>query len=175
MAQMTSAEAAKLLKKLNDELYTVTYNEEQSKEFLAALGEDPETVRPEYDYSETSAKIDALEEKIRVLKHTISVFNTTTVVPQINMTIDQALVYIPQLTKRCAKLLSMMTRLPKTRENASGYGRNNAIIDYRYINYDAKTAESDYYRYKAELDKAQLQLDHVNSTVYFTVDDSVLN
>lgn len=57
MVQLTSAEAAKILKKLNEELSSVMRKEEQSKDFLAAMGEDPETVRPKYDYEDTSKKI----------------------------------------------------------------------------------------------------------------------
>ena len=44
MVQLTSAEAAKILKKLNEELSSVMRKEEQSKDFLAAMGEDPETL-----------------------------------------------------------------------------------------------------------------------------------
>ena len=171
---MTSAEAAKVLRKLNEELNMLVANEEQSKYFLAALGEDPETVRPAYNYSETSGRIDVLESKIRSLKHSINMFNAATVVPGINMTVDQTLIFIPQLSQRCAKLRDMMNRLPKTRENASGFGRAGTVIDYRYINYDPELVRTDYDRFKALLDLAQLQLDLVNSTVRFTVDDSVL-
>lgn len=174
MAKMTCAEAAKLLKKLNEELNSVMRKEEQSKDFLAALGEDPETVRPKYDYEDTSKKIEKIEMRIRLLKHAINVFNTTTVVPEINMTVDQVLIYIPQLTKKCNKLWEMMNKLPKARENATGYGRGNSIIDYRYINYDVEKVESDYYKCKSELDCAQLQLDLVNSTLNLSVEDFVI-
>ena len=117
MVQLTSAEAAKILKKLNEELSSVMRKEEQSKDFLAAMGEDPETVRPKYDYEDTSKKIDELETKIRILKHSINVFNTTTIVPEINMTVDQVLIYIPQLTKKCNKLLDMINKLPKAQKS----------------------------------------------------------
>ena len=159
MVQLTSAEAAKILKKLNEELSSVMRKEEQSKDFLAAMGEDPETVRPKYDYEDTSKKIDEIE---------------TTMVPEINMTVDQALIYIPQLTKRCSKLWEMMNKLPKARETVLGYGRNNSVIDYRYVNYDIEKVENDYYKCKSELDRAQLQLDLVNSTVQLTVDELVV-
>ncbi len=175
MAQLTSAEAAKILKKLNEELSSVLRKEEQSKDFLAALGEDPETVRPKYDYIETGKKIEELESKIRSIKHAINIFNTTTIVPEMDMTVDQVLVLIPQLTKRCDKLWQMMNKLPKTRESASGYGRGNSIIDYRYTNYDIDQVERDYYKFKKELDRAQLQLDLVNSTYPLLVDDSVVS
>ncbi len=172
MANLTSAEASKILKKLNEELNSVIGKENECKSFLASLGEDPESVRPEYDYTETNKKIEELETKIRLLKHSINVFNTTTVVPEINMTIDQALVYIPQLTKKCNKLRTMMNTLPKKRESESMYGSN--VIDYRYVNYDIGQVERDYYECKKELDTAQIQLDLVNSTVRFMVDDSLV-
>ena len=171
---MTSAEAAKLLKKLNEELNSVMRKEEQSRDFLAALGEDPESVRPKYDYEDTGRKIGEIERKIRLLKHAINVFNTTTVVPEIDMTVDQVLIYIPQLTKKCNKLWEMMNKLPKVRENAVGYGRGNPVIDYRYLNYDVENVERDYYKCKSELDRAQIQLDLVNSTLKLSVDDTVI-
>lgn len=174
MINMTSAEAAKVLRKLNEDLNAMILKESRSKEFLVALGEDPETVRPAYDYADTNEKIDVLEKKIRLLKHAINVFNTATVVPKIDMTIDQALIYIPQLTKRCDKLREMMNRLPKTRESAYAFGRGNAIIDYRYVNYDIEEVKRDYDKYKSELDCAQIQLDLVNSTLLLSVDDAVL-
>ena len=174
MVKLTSAEAAKILKKLNEELSSALRKEEQGKDFLAALGEDPESVRPKYDYEENNKKIDEIETKIRILKHSINVFNTTTVVPEINMTVDQVLIYIPQLTKKCNKLWEMMNKLPKAREATPGYGRNNSIIDYRYVNYDIGKVENDYYKCKSELDRAQIQLDLVNSTVQLSVEESVV-
>ena len=41
-----------------------------------------------------------IEQKIRKLKHTINVFNTMTVIPEFGITIDEMLVYLPQLNTR---------------------------------------------------------------------------
>lgn len=49
----TSAQANKLLKKLNDTYQSLLQEEEQSSTFLAAMGEDPETLRPDYVYADT--------------------------------------------------------------------------------------------------------------------------
>ena len=46
----TSAEANKLLKKLNDEYAALLDREKRSREFRAAMGEDIESVRPAYHY-----------------------------------------------------------------------------------------------------------------------------
>ena len=47
---VTSAEAAKMLKKVLDEKNMLFINEAQSSVFNASLGEDVESVRPVYDY-----------------------------------------------------------------------------------------------------------------------------
>ena len=131
----TSAQANKLLKKLNDEYTALLDKETRSRDFRAAMGEDVESVRPVYDYAETQIRLAELEAKIRKLKHAINIFNATQTVDSFDMTIDELLVYIPQLTKRKSKLLEMKSRLPKERVEEQ-YGRQSSIIDYTYANYD---------------------------------------
>ena len=53
----TSAEAGKLLKKLNDERASILLREENGKEFLAAVGEGIESVRPDYNFKETQISL----------------------------------------------------------------------------------------------------------------------
>ena len=60
----TSAQANKLLKKLNDEYSALLDKEQRSRDFRAAMGEDVESVRPAYDYAETQARLAELEGKI---------------------------------------------------------------------------------------------------------------
>ena len=100
----TSAEAAKILRQLNDDCMYLTSREIESREFIAAISEDPESVRPEYNFEETQKKLDELNEKIRKVKHAVNVFNTTHTVPGFDMTVDEMLVYIPQLTGKKNKL-----------------------------------------------------------------------
>ena len=159
----TSSEAAKLLRTLNGEYDALRYKEGQTCEFVAAVGEDIETVRPEYDYPGMQRKLKRLEEQIRAVKHEINRFNLNTVVPGFDMTIDQMLIYIPQLTARKRKLYAMMNRLPKQRERAAGSGKNY-LIEYSYANYDISAAGEDYRRTSAELVRAQTALDLVNNT-----------
>ena len=163
---MTSAEAAKLLRKLNDEQASLLAKEENCRQFLASVGEDVEACRPAYDYAETQAMLQDLEDQIRTLKHALNVFNVTTVVPGFDMTIDEMLVYIPQLTRAKAKLNTMKQVLPKTREMAYG----SQIIDYRYANYDIAAVEADYDKITDELSRAQTALDKVNSIETFQVE-----
>ena len=158
--KMTSAQAAKLLRQWNESLKALQRREENTKTFLASLGEDIESVRPEYDYAAMQAEQAAIEANIRKLKHTLNVFNTITVIPEFEM---------PQLTNRLEKLSRMKELLPKQRENAL-YNRNAAIIDYRYANYDIQTVEKDYEVLAETLAKAQTALDYINNTVLLEVD-----
>ena len=164
--RMTSAEAAKLLRKLNDEQASLLAREENCRQFLASVGADAEACRPAYDYAETQAMLQDLEDQIRTLKHALNVFNVTTVVPGFDMTIDEMLVYIPQLTRAKAKLNTMKQVLPKTREMSYG----SQIIDYRYANYDIAAVEADYDKITDELSRAQTALDKVNSIETFQVE-----
>lgn len=157
----TSAEAAKYLRKLNEDYAALISREEVRRDFIVSLGEDPESVRPTYDFRETQIALDEMEQKIRRVKHAINLFNTTHTVPGFDLTIDEMLVLIPQLTKRKNKLAEMKEKLPKTREQT--YGKSH-IVDYRYINYDSDEAASAYEKAAELLSRAQTALDTVNNT-----------
>ena len=80
------------------------------------------------------------------------------------MTIDQVLVYIPQLTEMKNRLFEMQSRLPKQRVSVGGIG-NNTDIDYLYTNYSVEQAQEDYTKVSDELRSIQTALDVVNTTV----------
>lgn len=162
MAKYTSAEAAKLLRKLNQERNNLLAQENKTATFVAALEEDESKVRPEYNYRETQRQILDVEAKIRTVKHAINVFNTTHTVPGFDLTIDEMLVYIPQLKARAEKLQAMQERLPRERA-AGGYGASN-FIEYTIANYDPADAKKDFQIVSDELARAQLALDKVNMT-----------
>ena len=157
-----------MLRKMNDDLNDLWSRESMSQSFVAAVSENVEDVRPEYDFAKTRAEEAVLSEKIRKLKHAINVFNSTTVIPEWNITIDEMLVLIPQLTRKRDRLSMMKNRLPKERVEAGMRTASN-IIDYRYANYDIAAAQAEYDEASNRLAKAQTALDLVNSTVTFEV------
>ena len=158
----TSAQANKLLKKLNETQNAILKKEGMSKEFLASLGEDIECIRPAYNFIETNKELNTLNEQIRKVKHAINVFNVETVIPDFDITIDEALVLIPQLTQLKAKLASMKDKLPKMREQGV-YSRNSGIVEYRYLNYDITEVEKEFEKVSENLTKLQTELDVVNN------------
>lgn len=166
MISVTSAEANKLLSKLNEQRETMLEQESDLAWFLCASTEKPEDNRPDYDMEQYHAQINALEDRIRTVKHAINVFNTTHKVPGFDMTIDEILVYIPQLNEKKRSLRFMAQALKKQRQTIS----NTPVIDYRYANFDPEKAKEEYSRVSDLLSKAQLALDHVNNTEKMDID-----
>lgn len=164
---LTSKNANKMLKQLNEELNSLNRKEELSKTFVASINEDKENVRPEYNYKATQIAQKEIEEKVIKIKHALNMFNVNTVVPEFNMTIDEMLIYIPQLSNRKAKL-AIMKDTPKLERVTSFRGSN--IIDYTYTNYDLEKVSEDYNVVTEELTKAQIALDKVNMSLTFEVD-----
>ncbi|MBQ9870803.1 MAG: hypothetical protein IJM27_02635 [Eubacterium sp.] len=168
----TSAEANKLLREKNDLLKKLQKKESMTSEFVVSLGEDPESVRPEYDYNEMKTRMGQVEKEIRRIKHAINVFNSVTVVPEFDMTIDEMLVYIPQLTAEKTKLEKMSSALPKQRREDTHYYRSASsnLVEYVYANYDIAKAEEDYQKVSRELARAQTALDVINNSVRFELE-----
>ena len=166
--QYTSAEIGKKLKELENKINAIYVMEEKTAFFMAAMGENVEELRPQYDFTSTQGEIEALQEKVRKIKHELNLFNTTHTLPGFeDLTIDQALVYIPQLTMRIKTLRRMASSLP--RERRDPLFREN-IIDYRIANYNIEEAEKAYEDAKEELTKLQLALDAVNSSEKIELD-----
>ena len=163
----TSAEAGKMLRKLMEEKSSIEMREYNGKEFLAAVGEDLESVRPEYDFVKTQSMLAEVERKIRKIKHALNVFNSTTVISEFDMTIDEMLVFIPQLTAKKNKLSSMKDKLPKVREQNR---TNSSILDYHYLNYDVNEVAAEYEKAADTLAKAQNALDAVNMTLTLDIE-----
>ena len=164
--QVTSAEANKMLRKLFEDHKILCERERTACVFVAATIEKPEDARPQYDYAETQRRLAETERKIRALKHAVNLFNAGKTLQGFDLTIDQALIYIPQLTKRAEKL-SRMRAVP-AKERYVG-GRSTNLIEYRYANYGIAEADADYRAAADELARLQNALDLVNSTVKFEI------
>lgn len=164
---VTSAEANKKLRQLKEEESNIITAAKKAATFSAAVGENIESLRPEFDYDEYIEKYINIEAEIRNLKHKINMFNTTTKVPGFDMTIDMMLIYIPFLNSMKQEAYEMMSRLPKERKD-SRYN-SSPIIDYTITNYPIEKAAETFNKVSEELSNAQLALDTVNTTVRFEI------
>ena len=168
----TSSEANKLLKKLYEEEHSILMLEERSKEFRASIGEELEAIRPAYDYQVIQKELDRINNQIVKVKHAINLFNVQTKIPGFDLTIDQALIFMAQLTNRIEKLSLMKNRLPMERVGATGMsGRSGLpIIEYDYANYDIQQVTADYVEKADQLAKLQTALDLLNNTETFDIE-----
>ena len=165
--KMTSAEANKLLRKLHDDHSALERMETESRTFVAATTEKLEDARPEYDYTAVQEKLAELEDKARRVKHAINLFNISQTIDDSGMTIDQALVYIPQLSERKRKLAIMRAAQKKKRNESM---KSSNLIEYTYANYDIEQVNADYRETSAELARAQTALDLINNTAEFDIE-----
>ena len=165
--QYTSSQANKLLQKLNSDHRSLLEKESICTHYLLTPGESADDVRPAYNFLETQKELDCLERKIRIVKHAINLFNTQTIIPEFNITIDEMLVLLPQLSSRMSKLKLMKDMLPKQRFSSSG---STTLVEYRYANYDISEAEAEYNKAYETLSRAQLALDTLNNTLTFEID-----
>ena len=168
--QYTSSEANKLLKTLESKRDSIVSREKKAANFALASGEKIAEVKPHYDFRKTQDEIASLNKKIRKVKHAINTFNVSHAVPGFeDMTIDQVLVYLPQLTERVNKLRNMAEALP--RERIESFRVN--IVEYMIANYDIEEVEKEYDKARAELNALQLALDSVNSTEKMEIDVTI--
>lgn len=83
--------------------------------FVAATTENVEEVRPEYDLSAVNATLAKKEQEIRELKHRLNVFNSTYLIEELGMTIDEVLVYLSQQSERVERLAKLAKHTPRQR------------------------------------------------------------
>ncbi|WP_167955838.1 hypothetical protein [Anaerosporobacter faecicola] len=167
MKELTSAAANKWIRSLEDEKSYYLSLEDTASVYVLADGEEVE--KPDYDYEQVSEAIAKIDEKIRKIRHAVNVFNATTVLEEIQITIDEALVKMAQLNIRKNKLDSMRRRLPKERVNPM-LSRGKSFVEYEYTNYDNKKVLEDYKEFSKEIMNIQLALDKCNQTTTFSIE-----
>lgn len=161
---MTSAEMNKELKRLQYERGQILEQERQASSFVAATTEDLDEVRPEYDLPAVNEALAKTEKEIRGIKHRLNVFNSTYLIEDLGMTIDEVLVFLPQQSERVTKLAEFAKRAPRLRWS-DRYGSRGNLIEYEYANYSRADAMRLYEEANSALVRAQIALDRVNTTV----------
>lgn len=167
--KLTSANANKLIKKLNEKKSYLQSMENNGCHYIAADGETP--VIPDYKYEETSKQLADIDAKIVTIKHALNTVNVNQTI-DVNgktMTIDSVLIRMAQLNQRKDKLDNLRKTPSKERINSRGFG-SNSLIEYRYANFDIKSVNADFDKIDSEITALQLALDKFNQTFEFDVD-----
>lgn len=165
MATFTSASANKYLRTLEDEKAHLLQMEQETCTYVLAQDERDEP--PAYDYDGTRTRVAAIDDKVRRVRHALHSFNMQTTLPDAGMTIDEALISLAQLSGERRRLDALRSTLPRERVR-SPYGTK--LVEYRYANFDAAKAQSDYLSVSERISRLQLQIDLCNQTLTFEVD-----
>ena len=164
--QITSAGANKMLRKLEDDKRFLLAQEASAATYVVTEG--AEAVIPAYDYRKTAQELENIEAQVRIIKHALNIFNSTTILDNLGITIDEALVKMALLNQRKSTLDIMRCRLEK--ERITNFGRSN-VVEYTCINYDLAEIQADYQAISQQIMDIQLALDLTNQTKVFELED----
>lgn len=161
----TSASANKFIRAKQDEKDHLLSAESDTCTYVQAQDEEPDP--PAYDYGETRRSIDEIDRQVRLVRHALHRFNMETRLEGSDMTIDEALIAMAQLSAKRRRLDTLRSTLPKRRES---YRYGSLLAEYRYANYDVERAQEDYLQVLEAIDDLQLKIDLCNQTLTFDVD-----
>ena len=165
MVSITSDGANKLIKSLEEEKNMLLQDISSLSTFVAAITEDPESVRPEFDFKKTVEQINVIDNKLIKIKNARSAFNTNMKLKS-GLSISEALIRMAMLNRYLFDCKTLAGRYPKTRSA----GSNKTEIEYRYINYDLQYAKDLYKNVSEEIMEIQKELNIINSSEVFDVD-----
>jgi len=161
--QMTLAEANKELKKLQVKYERLKNDEKDGSTFIASINENTESNRPNFDMMEYLKEVDKVVNEMKELKHKINVYNTTTKLFDVDITIDEALLLLPILNEEKERLYTLSSMPLKKRVPNGGFG--SSIIDYQYVNFDIQEVKEKYEKVVERVNAVQFSLDKTNSTL----------
>lgn len=162
--EMNSDYANKTIKNLQAEIDSLLQTESLNRTYSYGVSEQPEI--PEYNFTDTQARLGILRKKIALLRHAINRFNVTTKVQDFDMTVDEALGYMSMLNTEKKRLYDMLRIPEKARERT--YGSREA--DFVCRNFDVAQVQEEYDRVSEELLRIQQAINIANLTVNFEVD-----
>lgn len=167
--RVTSAFANKLLRKLDDEKDFILSNEYSSLTYECHDNEEErKSEHPDYSFEDACAELDRIDAQVRSIKHALNVFNTTTTLEGVDLTIDEALVKMAQLNRRKDRLHIM--RLKRNRVKTS---RRGIVADeepeYIFLSYNIDDVKQRYEEIQQEIFELQNKIDYANQTLTFEI------
>jgi len=161
--EMTLVEANKLVKKYQEALLQKRAEEKERSTYVASIQEDSESNRIDFVLSDYVNDFENIINDIKTLKHKINVYNSTIVLEDVHLTIDEALLLLPILNDE-KKRFGTLASMPKKKRISDGR-YSSSIIDYQYVNFDTNEAKVRYDSLVDYINKIQFSLDKINSTL----------
>ncbi len=153
--KISHSEVIKFIKELENRKGILLRQERSNSTFIYQTEESK--IVPTYSYEETRREVDALDEKIRRLRHALAVANCTVKVEGFGVTIGEALVMLAQLQNKAEILSEMAARQQKVQQ--SSFAGKMEITE---CNYDVKQAARDYEQLRLTINSLQVAIDRAN-------------
>lgn len=162
--KMNSDYANKLCKKLVEEEKSILSYESTARTYSHTPSEKP-TI-PAYSFQETETKLREVRGKIAGLKRAINKFNTSEILENYGITIDQALFQMSVMHGDKARLAEML-QIPEVVRSRE-YGSKEPDITHR--NFSVDEVQTRYDELCEDLMKLQQAINIANLTIEFDVD-----
>lgn len=168
MIRVTSDGANKIVRKLEQDKVILRDKIDRLSTFVAAVTENIEEVRPEFDFMKTIEEIEEIEYKIMKIKHAKTKFNVETTMSN-GYTVGENLVRMAELNTMKNTYERLATAQPKTRMRATG----NKDIEYQYTNYKIADARKKFEEVRDEIAEIQKEINIINTSEKYMIDISI--
>ncbi len=162
---ITSDGAKKLLEKLGQDKDILLQRINDDSTFVAAVTEDIESCRPEFDLKENVRGIFEIDKKIVKLRHAKNEFNNKEKLSN-GLTLGEGLVQLAILNRELGKFKDLSVKQKKVRNPYP----TTKEIEYVYTNYDTAYAKEVYHYIQGEISRIQQEINLINATKTFEVD-----
>ena len=161
--KMCHSEVIKYIKELENKKRVLLRQEENDCKYT--YQDEESKIVPNYNYKKTRQAVDALDAKIRKLRHLLAVANCTVTVDEFDVTLGEALVMLAQYQNKC-DLLSEMSARQQISQRSSYSGK----MEITCCNYDVEKATKDYEELRLLIGRLQVAIDRANLTNFVEVE-----
>ena len=161
--KICNAEIIKLVKELEVEKADILAFEARNRKITYQKGE--EKLVPDYNFGKVRDEVKCLNERIRKLKHILSVSNNTTIVDEFGITIGECLVYMAQLNTEKTFLELMSRENPKSRATQFG-----GAVEYTELTYSIEDCKKELSCVNDLIKRLQIAIDRTNLTNLIEID-----
>lgn len=163
MEKVSSSKLNKVIRQLAEERDNLTSLIYTNKTFSAFTGEEPEDARPDVHIEDTLAEIEKLDSKVVEYKTKLFTYNLMTEIPDQNMSLAQALVWLPIANNRLSVLKNLINIREKQRQNIPHVASNgDVIVEYIYANFDTEKIKEEYIELQNKITDVQLKINELN-------------
>ena len=162
--KMCHSEVIKYIKELESKKRVLLRQE--SNDCTYSYQNETNKIVPNYNYKKTRQAVDALDTKIRKLRHALAVANCTVMVEEFDVTLGEALVMLAQYQSKCELLSEMSSRQQISQR--SSYG---GLMEVTCCNYDVEKVLKEYEELRLVIGRLQVAIDRANLTSFVEVEN----